>query len=194
MARKGGPGRRELEAAKLERALRNRPRRRNYGLPARPARNQIDLVGHARANRINPAIDLAGNAAEAGGSARSTGAAFVDQAEFLGDPGAEPGASSAAGSTNPGLQGLALLGAHFAWSCPPISKRLSPSTTPLCSKSSYQPRIVSSSNKKLRPFLTAHTLIQQHQRVGAPRSTTGRQTIARQRDQRFAILFNEKAA
>ena len=43
-------------------------------------------------------------------------------------------------------------------------------------------------------FLTAHTLIQQHQGVGAPRHATSRQTIARQRDQRLAILFTEKAA
>src|ERR1700683_3362087 len=74
---------------------------------------------------------------------------------------------------------------------PPTSKWLRPST-PLCSNSSYQPRIVSSSNK--RTSATAHPLIQQHQGIGAPCPAPGGQPAASQRDQRFAILFDKKAA
>jgi len=55
----------EFEVAKLERALRDRLRKK-LGLPARPARNQIDLIDHARANRINPAIDLDGSVSKQG--------------------------------------------------------------------------------------------------------------------------------
>jgi hypothetical protein len=48
--------------------------------------------------------------------------------------------------------------------------------------------------ENLGHLLTAHPLIQQHQGVGAPCHATGGQTVASQRDQRFAILFDKKAA
>src|SRR5277367_1966349 len=72
-------------------------------------------------------------------------AAFVDEAEFLGDPGADLVERGRVDPTQ------AFRASHCSTlilpELPPISKRLSPST-PLCSKSSYQPRIVSSSNKR----------------------------------------------
>src|SRR5271154_2276525 len=73
-------------------------------------------------------------------------AAFVDEAEFLGDPGADLARRARQGRPDPGLQGVALLGAHLARTAAHL-EAVRPST-PSCSNSSYQSRIVSSSNNR----------------------------------------------
>src|ERR1700719_3242212 len=120
-------------------------------------------------------------------------AAFVDEAEFLGDPGADLARRARQGRPDPGLQSLALLGAHFARAAAHL-EAAEPFDAALLEKLIPAADRVVVEQENFSHFLTAHTLIQQHQGVGAPRHATSRQTIARQRDQRLAILFTEKAA
>src|SRR6202041_3827606 len=120
-------------------------------------------------------------------------AAFVDEAEFLGDPGADLARRARQGRPDPGLQSLAWLGAHFARVAAHL-EAAEPFDAALLEKLIPAADRVVVEQENFSHFLTAHTLIQQHQGVGAPRHATSRQTIARQRDQRLAILFTEKAA
>src|SRR5271168_5417582 len=120
-------------------------------------------------------------------------AAFVDEAEFLGDPGADLARRARQSRPDPGLQGLALLDAHFARAAAHL-EAAEPFDAALLEKLIPAADRVVVEQENFGHFLTAHTLIQQHYGVGAPRHATGRPTIARQSDQRLAILFTEKAA
>src|SRR5271170_8387183 len=106
------------------------------------------------------------------------GAAFVDQAEFLGDPVADLARRARQSRPDPGLQGLALLDAHFARAAAHL-EAAEPFDAALLEKLIPAADRVVVEQENFGHFLTAHTLIQQHQRVGAPRHATGRQTIAR---------------
>src|SRR5271154_5682722 len=119
-------------------------------------------------------------------------AAFVDEAEFLGDPGAYLARRARQARPDPGLQGIALLGAHFARAAAHLEAGQAFDAVLFEQLVPAADRVVVE-QENFGHFLTAHTLIQQHYGVGAPRHATGRPTIARQPDQRLAILFTEKA-
>jgi hypothetical protein len=91
------------------------------------------------------------------------------------------------------LQGVALLGAHLARATAHVEAAQAFEAALLEKLIPAADRVVVE-QENFGHVLTAHTLIQQHQGVGAPRHATSRQTIARQRDQRVAILFTEEAA
>src|SRR5271168_4318840 len=120
-------------------------------------------------------------------------AAFVDEAEFLGDPGADLARRARQGRPDPGLQGVALLGAHLARTAAHLEAGQAFDAVLFEKLVPVADRVVVE-QQNLGHFLAAQAFIQPHQRSGAPRHPTSRQTIARQRDQRLAILFNEKAA
>src|SRR5208283_4083112 len=121
------------------------------------------------------------------------GAAVVDEAEFLLDPGAHLARRTRQGRLDPRLQGLGLLQAQLAGTAahveagqavePALFEQLVPAAD----------RVVIEQQNPGH-LLAAHAIVQQHQSVGAPRHPTGRQAIASQRDQRPPILFLQKAA
>src|SRR5580658_9449058 len=120
-------------------------------------------------------------------------AAFVNEAEFLRDKGADRARRAWQRGADKGFQRLFLRGiqetraaAHVKTGEPldaALLKQLVPATD----------RVVVQ-QKRCRDFLTAPPVVQQHQSVRPPRQARRRRAIARQRDQMPTILRAEKAA
>src|SRR5271163_3091515 len=120
-------------------------------------------------------------------------AALVDEAEFLLDPAADLARRTRKARRHPAFQGLGLLGAHLARTAAHLEAGQAFDAALFEQLVPVADRVVVE-QQNLGHFLAAQAFIQPHQRSGAPRHATSRQTIARQRDQRLAILFTEKAA
>src|SRR5450631_658939 len=120
-------------------------------------------------------------------------AAFVDEAEFLGDKGPDLARGARQSGGDPGLQRLGLLGAHLARTAAHVEAGQAFDAA-LFEKIVPAADHVVVEQKNIRHFLAAQTSIQKHQSVRPTRDTARRQAVASQRDQRLAILFAEKAA
>src|SRR6202034_2046894 len=98
-------------------------------------------------------------------------AAFVDEPEFLGDPGADLARRTRKARPDPGLQGVALLGAHFARAAAhleaaePFDAVLFEQLVPAADR-------VVVEQQNLGHFLAAQAFVQPQQRRGAPRHAT----------------------
>ena len=120
--------------------------------------------------------------------------AFVNEAEFLFDKGADLARRARQRRADKGLQCVFLLGAQKSSRSPPtleagqaldltLFKQFEPATD----------RVVVQ-QKRIGDFLTAPPVVQKHQGICASRHARGHRPFARQRDQLVAILFAEKAA
>ena len=120
-------------------------------------------------------------------------AAFVDEAEFLLDPGADMPRRPRQACGDPSLQAVFLRGAQKARAPahveagqafdPVLFKELAPTADRVVVK-----------QERLGDVPAAPPVIQKHQRVCASRDPTGRRPIARQSNQLVAILFAKEAA
>src|SRR6516225_8653146 len=120
-------------------------------------------------------------------------AAFVNEAEFLRDEGADLPRRARQRSGDKGFQGLFLHGTQKACAAAyvktgePLDAALLKQLVPAADRVVVQ-------QKRCRDFLTAPPVVQQHQSVRPPRKARRHRAVARQRDQMPTILRAEKAA
>src|SRR6478752_10152114 len=120
-------------------------------------------------------------------------AAFVNEAEFSRDEGANLPRRARQRGSDKGFQGLFLhstqkaCAAAYVKTGEPFDAALLKQLVPAADRVVVQ-------QKRCRDFLTAPPVVQQHQSVRPPRQARRRRAIARQRDQMPTILRAEKAA
>src|SRR5215470_16484870 len=120
-------------------------------------------------------------------------AAFVNEAEFLRDEGADLPRRARQRGSDKGFQGLFLhstqkaCAAAYVKTGEPLDAALLKQLVPAADRVVVQ-------QKRCRDFLTAPPVVQQHQSVRPPRQARRRRAVARQRDQMLTIIRAEKAA
>src|SRR5262249_21383152 len=120
-------------------------------------------------------------------------AAFVNEAEFSRDEGADLPRRARQRGSDKGFQSLFLhstqkaCAAAYVKTGEPLDAALLKQLVPAADRVVVQ-------QKRCRDFLTAPPVVQQHQSVRPPRQARRRRAIARQRDQMPTILRAEKAA
>src|SRR5499427_9644011 len=120
-------------------------------------------------------------------------AAFVNEAEFLRDEGADLPRRARQRGGDKGFQGLFLHGTQKACAAADVKTRKPLDAALLKQLVPAADRVVVQ-QKRCRDFLTAPPVVQQHQSVRPPRQARRRRAVARQRDQMLTILRAEKAA
>ena len=119
-------------------------------------------------------------------------AAFVDDAEFLLDPGADLARRARQGRRDPGFQLFLLLVAHLAGAAARLETRQP--FEAIREEQAVPPadRVVVQQQGP-GDLLATPASVEQHQRIGPPRQTMRRRSVPRQGDQVGAVLRRQKA-
>jgi hypothetical protein len=120
-------------------------------------------------------------------------AAFVDEAEFLGDPRADVTRRARKRRVRPSFQGYGLLRVHQAGTAAHVEGGQAFDAALLEQSMPFADRVVVEQQNPSH-FLAAHPIIQEDQGVRASGHPADPRAVTCERDQSLSILFAEKAA